>query len=98
MCLLVHGGGWHSGYFEELAVSLTKQDIFVAAYDQPGDGYSEPEPDAPSPTVKHVRSFDWFVEDVFEAIEWMKKEAGVQETDDVPVFLFGESFGGLVVR
>jgi hypothetical protein len=80
-----------------VAKSLAKQNIFVAAYDQPGDGYSEPEPDAPSPAVKHVRSFDWFVEDVFEAIEWMKEEAGV-EGDHVPVYLFGESFGGLVVR
>jgi alpha-beta hydrolase superfamily lysophospholipase len=98
LCLLVHGGGWHSGYFGGLAKSLTKQNIFVAAYDQPGDGYSETEPDAPSHTVKHVRSFDWFVEDVFEAIEWMKHEAGVEGHDHVPVYLFGESFGGLVVR
>ncbi|KAG7365916.1 lysophospholipase L2 [Nitzschia inconspicua] len=97
LCLLVHGGGWHSGYFETLATSLTKHNIFVAAYDQPGDGYSEPEPDAPSPTVKHVRSFDWFVEDVFEALEWMKQEADVTKSDNIPVYLFGESFGGLVV-
>lgn len=67
----------------------------MASFDQAGDGYSEPEPDAPSPNVKHVRSFDWFVEDVFEAISWMKKEAGVAEDDGMPVFLLGERALGL---
>lgn len=94
LCLIVHGGGWHSGYFEDLAGGLTKNGIFCASYDQVNSGYSDPEPDTPAPGVVHVQNFDCFVQDVFAAIEWMQKEAG---TADVPLFLFGESFGALEV-
>jgi alpha-beta hydrolase superfamily lysophospholipase len=95
LCLLVHGAGTHSGYFDSLATHLTQHDIFCASYDQVNCGYSDPEPDAPSPGVTHVRNFDCFMEDVCAAIEWMQMEAG---TTSAPVFLFGESFGSLQVR
>jgi alpha-beta hydrolase superfamily lysophospholipase len=67
LCLLVHGGGWHSGYFQDLATYLNQHGIFCASYDQVNCGYSDPEPDIPSPGVVHVRDFDCFVEDLCEA-------------------------------
>lgn len=96
LCLIVHGGGWHSGYFEGLAKVLSQQSgIFCGSYDQVGCGYSDPEPGTPGQGVTHVNSFDCFVEDVFEAIEWLQNEAGGRS--DLPLFLIGESFGGLQV-
>ena len=95
LLLYVHGGGWHSGYFEEIASALTsKGSIFCVGYDQVKCGYSEDDPDTPSPGVSHVRSFDWFVEDVASAIQWMQNEA---ESKTLPVILLGESFGALQV-
>lgn len=96
LCLFVHGGGWHSGYFEELAQGLCSQGIFCAAYDQPGCGYSDNEPGVKD-GVTHVDGFDSLVEDAYAAVDWMKKEADVANDSDVPCFLFGESFGGLIV-
>lgn len=94
LCLFVHGGGWHSGYFQDLASFLNKGGIYCAAYDQVNCGYSDPEPDTPAPGVVHVRNFDCYIEDVCAAVEWMQKEAG---NTVAPVFLFGESFGALEV-
>ena len=94
LCLMIHGGGWHSGYFNQLATSLSQDGIFSASYDQIGCGYSEPDPDSPSAGVAHVRVFDWFVEDLCAAIGWMQEEAS---NTQAPVFLFGESFGALQV-
>jgi alpha-beta hydrolase superfamily lysophospholipase len=91
---MIHGGGWHSGYFDQLATSLSQDGIFSASYDQIGCGYSEPDPDSPSAGVAHVRVFDWFVEDLCAAIGWMQEEAS---NTQAPVFLFGESFGALQV-
>jgi alpha-beta hydrolase superfamily lysophospholipase len=93
ICLIVHGGGWHSGYFEELALSLNQEGIFCASYDQVCHGYSDPEPGAPEGCI-HIYEFDDLVEDIFAAVVWAKKEAF---TDSVPIFLLGESFGGLQV-
>lgn len=91
--LIVHGGGWHSGYFQNLVGPLGKENIFCASYDQVNCGYSDPEPGAP-PGVMHLHSFDCLVEDVVAAIEWIQKEAA---NTTAPVFLFGESFGALQV-
>jgi alpha-beta hydrolase superfamily lysophospholipase len=95
LCLIVHGGGWHSGYFDDLASVLNTADIFCASYDQVNCGYSDPEPDSPGLGVMHVRNFDCLVEDVCAGVDWVQKEAGNTEA---PVFLFGESFGGLQVK
>lgn len=95
LCLIVHGGGWHSGYFGDLTSVLTKEGIFCASYDQVNCGYSDPEPDSPDSGAMHIHSFDCLVEDVVAAIEWMQKEADNNTT--APVFLFGESFGALQV-
>lgn len=94
ICLLVHGSGWHSGYFEGLAGRLNRDGIFVAAYDLVGMGYSEPEPGAPAGCI-HVANFSDWVEDVFAAAVWAKQQSGA--TSETPFFLLGESFGGLQV-
>lgn len=100
IAVIVHGGGWHSGYYGFLAEHLTKEQIFVAAYDQPGCGYSESDPNAPKGCI-HVYSFDELVDEVYEAVDWAKKEAAVAcnttYKNDIPVFLIGESFGGVQV-
>jgi alpha-beta hydrolase superfamily lysophospholipase len=93
LLLIVPGGGWHSGYFGELAAVLQKDSIFVASYDVVSMGYSDAEPGSPQGCI-HVNEFDDLVEDVFEAVEWAQKEAG---STTLPVFLLGESFGGLQV-
>jgi alpha-beta hydrolase superfamily lysophospholipase len=94
LAVLVHGYGYHSGYFGELACRINLEGIDCASYDQVCHGYSEPEPGSPSGFV-HVRSFDDWVEDVYAALEWAKTEGGLD--DNVPTFLLGESFGGLEV-
>ena len=96
LLLIVHGSGWHSGYFEGLADHLGRAEIFCASYDQPGMGYSEAEQSSPRPDVIHISDFDWLVQDVFAAVDWMILEAG--NPKDVPVFLLGESFGGIQVE
>lgn len=94
LVLLVHGYGWHSGYFDELATHLSRKEvIFCASFDQVCQGYSESEPGAPSGYV-HVDSFDDWVADVFAALTWAQAECGYK---DLPVFFIGESFGGLEV-
>lgn len=93
LLLLVHGGGFHSGYFAQLAQRLNTDGIFCASYDLVNHGYSEPEPSAPDGYI-HINSFDDLVEDLFAAIVWAKQECGY---DKIPVFLYGESFGGLQV-
>jgi len=93
LVLIVHGGGWHSGYFTNLAKYLNEQQIFVASFDQINAGYSQPEPDAPEGYM-HFQEFGYLVEDIFAAIEWAQKEAGNTE---LPLFLLGESFGGVQV-
>lgn len=112
LVLIVHGAGWHSGYFEELASCLVKNcHAAVGCYDQVGCGYSDKEPGTPSGRgsvgVQYIHSFDDFVEDLFEAVKWLKLEAAAatatsnnddrQYFETLPLFLIGESFGGLQV-
>lgn len=92
LLLLVHGGGWHSGYFAEFAKRLNRDGIFCCSFDQVSHGYSEAEPGAPRGLI-HMLEFDDWVEDIVEAAQWAKKECG----KSVPLFLYGESFGGLQV-
>ena len=94
LCLIVHGSGSHSGYFEGLANVLTAAGIACGSYDQVSCGYSDPEPGTPRPGVTHIQNFECFIEDLFEAVKWLKKESG---EENLPLFLIGESFGGLQV-
>ncbi len=94
VCLIVPGGGWHSGYFESLALFLNQKGFACSSYDPVCMGYSEAEPGAPEGCV-HIEKFDDLVEDVFAAVVWTQKQ--LQCSADVPIFLIGESFGGLQV-
>ncbi|MEM9949540.1 MAG: alpha/beta fold hydrolase [Cyanobacteria bacterium P01_D01_bin.36] len=94
VCLMVPGGGWHSGYFEPLALFLNQQGFACSSYDPVGMGYSEAEPGTPEGCI-HIKEFDDFVEDLFAAVVWTKQQ--LQCSADVPIFLIGESFGGLQV-
>lgn len=94
LLLMVHGAGWHSGYYAPLAARLAARSIFCAAYDQPGCGYSGAEPSAPAGCV-HFDAYDDLVDDVFAAAAWARREAAADPA--LPLFLLGESFGGLHV-
>ncbi len=94
VCLIVPGGGWHSGYFEQLALFLNQKGFSCSSYDPVCMGYSEAEPGTPKGCI-HIEKFDDLVEDVFTAVVWTKKQ--LQCSADVPIFLIGESFGGLQV-
>ena len=84
-----------SGYFDGLGRRLNEENIFVAAYDQISQGYSDPEPGAPAGYL-HIHEFDDFIEDIWAAVDWAYKEAQ-DENHKMPLFLLGESFGGLQV-
>ncbi|MEO1396268.1 MAG: alpha/beta fold hydrolase [Cyanobacteria bacterium J06634_5] len=94
ICLMVPGGGWHSGYFESLALFLNQQGFACTSYDPVGMGYSEAEPGTPKGCI-HINEFDDFVEDIFAALVWTQQQ--LQCSADLPIFLIGESFGGLQV-
>jgi alpha-beta hydrolase superfamily lysophospholipase len=100
LVLLTHSGGWHSGYFEQLAQRLNQDNLFVAAYDRVCMGYSDPEPRAPTGYV-HIHEFDDYVEDLWEAVRWAQLEVGDvvgrEAASELPIFLLGESLGGLEV-
>ncbi|GKY90867.1 hypothetical protein MPSEU_000059500 [Mayamaea pseudoterrestris] len=95
LLLLVHGGGWHSGYFNNFAKHLNQHDIFCCSFDQASHGYSEDERGAPAGCI-HMAEFDDWLEDVIEAVHWAGKECG-SANKVIPLFLYGESFGGLEV-
>lgn len=96
LLLIVHGGGWHSGYFEGLASHLVSLGIFVAAYDQVGCGYSDREPGSPPTECTHFFEFEDLTEDLFAAVDWAHAEVMEQypECAKLRTFLLGESFGG----
>ena len=94
VCLIVPGGGWHSGYYEPLALFLNQKGFACSSYDPVCMGYSEAEPGTPEGYV-HIKKFDDLVEDVFAAAVWTKEQ--LKCSDDMPIFLIGESFGGLQV-
>jgi alpha-beta hydrolase superfamily lysophospholipase len=96
LVLLVHGYGFHSGYFDELAKRLNREGLFCASFDQVCQGYSESEPGAPYGYI-HVNSFDDWVADIYAALTWAQSECGGYDKDDLPVFFLGESLGGLQV-
>ena len=100
LVVIVHGGGWHTGYFSNLGTELaTNHNILVVGYDQPGCGYSEKEPSAPDGKwIMHVESFDDFIADIFNAVDYAKQYLLDADTaKNIPIFLLGESYGGVQV-
>lgn len=93
ICLLVSGEYLHSGYFEGLAARLNREGIVVVAYDPASMGYSESEHGATD--CFHIDSMDCWIEDVFAAAVWAKERT--KASSNTPVFLVGESVGGIQV-
>ena len=82
--LLVHGFGDHVGRYQDLVRTLGVRGYSVFAYDQRGHGASE------GPRG-HADRFDLFLSDLDGAWgDLARSSAG-------PLFLYGHSFGGLVV-
>lgn len=93
LILLVHGSGWHSGYFDAFAKHLaTELGALVASYDQVNCGYSDREPGSPRNCI-YIRCMEDLVEDVFAALEWATLEAAEITKEPLPMFLLGESWG-----
>lgn len=83
--LIVHGISEHSGRYARLASELMMHRIAIYSYDQRGHGRSEG-------TRVYVDSFDEFVADLSSVHSTVK-----EQTQDIPLFLYGHSLGGLVV-
>ena len=94
ICVLVSGEYLHSGYFEGLAGRLNREGIVVVAYDLVGTGYSGIE-GSNATDCFHVESIDCWIEDVFAAAVWAKER--VKASENTPMFLLGESVGGIQV-
>jgi len=81
-CLLVHGLGAHSGWFEALGRRLKVRQIYALAYDQLGFGKRREQP---------FRSRKQWLEDLELVFRYMKEQVG-----DAPIFLLGNSAGALI--
>ncbi|MFY0689452.1 MAG: lysophospholipase [Cyclobacteriaceae bacterium] len=82
---IVHGFGEHIDRYDELAEFLNENGIAVAGMDLRGHGRSEG-------LKGHTPGFDHYLNDVEELL----KSARADYTD-IPMFLFGQSMGGLIV-
>ncbi|MDD5019460.1 MAG: lysophospholipase [Candidatus Omnitrophica bacterium] len=82
--LLVHGLGAHSGRWERLAAYFLQNSISSYAIDLRGFG------ETPGPKG-HVDSFNFYFKDILALADIIKRECGAK-----PVFLIGESMGGLI--
>ena len=83
--LIVHGMGDHSGRFESLAGFLNRNDFSVLAPDLRGHGRSQGQ-------RGYIRNFDTLMDDLDLAL---KKTSRLGNGE--PVFLYGQSLGGLLV-
>jgi len=82
---VVHGFGEHSGRYERLAAWLSARGCAVHAYDHQGHGRS-------SGTRGHVRRFADLLDDLEARLGAVR-----ERHPDLPVFLLGQSMGGLLV-
>jgi len=80
--LLIHGYAEHCGRYDHVAEALVKQGAAVHAYDQRGHGRSEGR-------RAYIERFEQYLADL-DAFR-----LHVAPPEDVPVFLFGHSMGGL---
>ena len=84
LIIISHGFGEHCGLYEEFMDFLIKNGYDVCAYDHRAHGYSEEE-------RGHIDQFEFFVEDMAVVVRHLK-----QEHQDLPLFIFGHSMGGLI--
>lgn len=82
--LLIHGLGEHSGRYEAVARELNAHGISVFAPDLRGHGRSEGR-------RGHARSFELLLSDLERVLETVRELQG-----GAPLFMFGQSLGGLV--
>jgi len=83
---IVHGLGGHAGRFSDFANSLNKRRIAVVGIDLRGHGLSQGK-------RGHVATIQDFLSDIEAAIAYGRKCL----TNDIPMFLFGNSMGGTLV-
>lgn len=82
---IVHGLGEHSARYQHVAGFFTQNNISVFAYDLRGHGKSEG-PRGHTPSYSHL------LDDVEEILKTARAEY-----NDLPLFLYGHSFGGNIV-
>ncbi len=82
--VLVHGYGEHQGRYREVVARWVDKGVAVISYDQRGHGWSE------GPRG-HCDRFSDYLEDAADILAKFR-----ERTSDLPLFLFGHSFGGLV--
>jgi alpha-beta hydrolase superfamily lysophospholipase len=84
--LVVHGHGEHSGRYEDFAARMGEAGFSVYAFDLRGHGRSEGR-------RGHARSFDVLLQDV----DRFRREVEGLIAPGTPLFLLGQSLGGLIV-
>lgn len=84
--VIVHGLGEHLGRYAHVAEAFTENGIHVYGFDQRGFGRSEG-------LRGHTPSFQHLMDDIYLAIQHARQDAG----EDLPLFLYGHSLGGLEV-
>ena len=82
---LVHGLGEHSGRYHHVADYLIKNQISVYAFDLRGHGLSRGK-------RGHTPNHDMLLDDVEDLLKVVRVEH-----NDIPIILFGHSFGGNIV-
>ncbi|KAB8130759.1 alpha/beta hydrolase [Gracilibacillus oryzae] len=83
--IIVHGTGEHSGRYQLFSEQCVKGDIAVVAPDLRGFGQSEG-------VRGHINNFQEYIDDLHRLIQRVSTNF-----NDLPIFLFGHSLGGLVV-
>ncbi|MCB0355660.1 MAG: alpha/beta fold hydrolase, partial [Bdellovibrionales bacterium] len=83
--LITHGLAEHSECYKELAEDLNRLNYQVIVYDLRGHGRSEGKRGV-------IKEFDYFCHDLASFAEFCKREF----SENLPLFLFGHSMGGLI--
>jgi alpha-beta hydrolase superfamily lysophospholipase len=83
--IIIHGFSDHSGRYQSIADNLVPRRIAIYSFDQRGHGRSPGQ-------RGHIDSFSAFRED---ALIFTRLVAS--QEPDIPLFLFGQSMGGLIV-
>uniref|UniRef100_A0A6T6K467 Serine aminopeptidase S33 domain-containing protein n=1 Tax=Rhodosorus marinus TaxID=101924 RepID=A0A6T6K467_9RHOD len=88
--LIVHGYLWHSAWFWELARDLSQEALAeVHAIDLPSHGLSD--------NIDGLRAYAKSLEDFLDELEAALARLRSALPADAPIFILGESFGGLLV-
>ncbi len=85
LLVITHGYGEHQGYYVDFANYFSAKGFAVCTYDLRSHGNSDGK-------RGHVPSFELFLDDLGNVIEFANKEFG-----NIPVYLFGHSMGGSIV-